>query len=169
MKWKTAILVGALFFSISDCVHAQGKPRVVHVFIALADNQHQGIVPVPAALGNGDDPARNLYWGAAFGVRTYFRRSLEWKETLHVENPYKAILERSVFQHGTENVRLVADAYRGLEIKQALKDFLSAAAGIRLHDLSFRVEEVHRRDSSPRRRARRVLHRWLRGLSVGGC
>ena len=57
---------------------ARGTPRVVHVFVALADNQHQGIVPVPAALGNGRDPLRNLYWGAAFGVKTYFKASREW-------------------------------------------------------------------------------------------
>jgi hypothetical protein len=42
-------------------VVAQAPPRLIHVFVALADNVHQGIVPVPAALGNGDDPARNLY------------------------------------------------------------------------------------------------------------
>jgi hypothetical protein len=36
--------------------------RVVHIFVALADHQHQGIVPAPAALGNGGDPIHNLYW-----------------------------------------------------------------------------------------------------------
>ena len=63
---------------------AQTKPRVVHVFVALADNQHQRIVPVSAALGNGEDPARNLYWGAAFGVKTFFHNSPDWKEVLRV-------------------------------------------------------------------------------------
>jgi len=28
--------------------------------VALADNQHQGIVPVPAALGNGGDPIHSI-------------------------------------------------------------------------------------------------------------
>ena len=41
--------------------------------VALADNDHQGIVPVPRQLGDGDDPANNLYWGARYGVKTYFR------------------------------------------------------------------------------------------------
>ncbi len=50
----------------------------VHVFVALADNEHQGIVPVPARLGNGDDPDHNLYWGSAYGVKTFFARSVEW-------------------------------------------------------------------------------------------
>lgn len=46
---------------------AQTGPRLIQVFMPLANNAHLGIVPVPAALGNGDDPGRNLYWGAAFG------------------------------------------------------------------------------------------------------
>src|SRR5215510_12112818 len=45
---------------------------VIHVFVALADNVNQGIVPVSASLGNGDNAKTNLYWGAAFGVRTFF-------------------------------------------------------------------------------------------------
>lgn len=88
---------------------------------------------MPKALGNGDDPARNLYWGAAFGVRTFFRNSPEWRETYHLTKPYKAVLERSVFEHRSQSVVIVADAYRGTEIKQALTDFFSAAAGIPIH------------------------------------
>jgi hypothetical protein len=42
---------------------------MIHVFVALADNASQGIVPVSARLGNGEDPEHNLYrWGSAFGV-----------------------------------------------------------------------------------------------------
>lgn len=125
-----AILLGTLFLYIPSCLSAQAKPRVVHVFVALADNQHQGIVPVPPALGNGDDPARNLYWGAAFGVRTFFKRAPEWNEVLSFKQPSNAILERSVFQNRANGTLLVADAYRGSEIKQAVTDFFRAAAGI---------------------------------------
>jgi hypothetical protein len=36
---------------------AQNLPRrTIHVFVALAGNQNQGIVPLPARLGNGLDP-----------------------------------------------------------------------------------------------------------------
>lgn len=73
-------------------MRAQNAARLVHVFVALADNAHQGIVPVPAALGNGGDAARNLYWGAAFGVRTFFKKSGEWKEIAVVENPNSNVL-----------------------------------------------------------------------------
>lgn len=44
----------------------------LHVIVALVDNAFQGIVPVPAKIGNGDDAFNNLYWGAAFGVKTFF-------------------------------------------------------------------------------------------------
>jgi hypothetical protein len=127
------LLLGCL---ASGCLLAQDVPRVVHVFVALADNQNQGIVPVPAALGNGLDADRNLYWGSAYGVKTFFRRSLEWKLLSSGQQPKPAILERCVFKHRTENVYLVADAYRGTEIRQAILDFLDAAAGAsreRLH------------------------------------
>lgn len=109
---------------------AQSKPRAVHVFVALADNQHQGIIPVPAALGNGDDQAHNLYWGAAFGVRTFFRRSEDWREVSTLLKPKPYILERIIFEHRASGTLLVADAYNGSEIKQSLMDFFEAAAGV---------------------------------------
>jgi hypothetical protein len=111
-------------------VSAQPSQKVVHVFVALADNVHQGIVPVSAALGNGDDRARNLYWGAAFGVRTYFRRDNEWKELAVAENANPFVLELNVFFHARNSTYLIADAYRGREIKQAISDFFQAAAGL---------------------------------------
>lgn len=102
---------------------------MVHVFVALADNAHQGIVPVPAALGNGDDPDRNLYWGAAFGVRTFFRNSTDWQQVGEAAHPNEYIIERVYFRHKASGTYLLADAYRGSEIKKALADFFSAAAG----------------------------------------
>jgi len=71
------IVLAAVHCSIPGTpLPAQSSPfRTIHVFVALADNEHQGIVPVPARLGNGLDPAHNLYWGAAAGVKTFFSRS----------------------------------------------------------------------------------------------
>ena len=126
---RSSVLLVALLL-ICSCAFAQTPSRYIHVFVALADNEHQGIVPVPATLGNGDDPARNLYWGAAFGVRTFFRHSPEWKEALLFQKPSPAVLERSVFKNQAKGVMLIADAYRGSEIKQALTDFFRAAAGM---------------------------------------
>jgi len=109
---------------------AQTSARVVHVFVALADNQHQGIIPVPPILGHGDDPQRNLYWGAAFGVKTFFKTSKEWQLLFCGRGSKASILERCVFKNRKEDVFLVADAYQGREIKLAVTDFLSAAAGV---------------------------------------
>lgn len=103
--------------------------KVAYVIVALCDNVNQGIVPVPAALGNGDDPARNLYWGARFGVRTHFNASREWRTVAASENPAPNILERVVYKHKTLDAYLVADAYRGAEIKQATIDFFNVASG----------------------------------------
>ncbi len=113
----------------SGIAQAQKPARLVHVFVALADNAHQGIVPVPAALGDGDDAARNLYWGAAFGVRTFFKKNGGWREIAVVENPSSYVLERSVFLDEASGTYLIADGYRGREIKEAINDFFRAAAG----------------------------------------
>jgi hypothetical protein len=44
----------AVSLSLNCLVHAaEAHLRTVHVFVALADNQNQGIMPVPARLGNG--------------------------------------------------------------------------------------------------------------------
>ena len=102
---------------------------VVHVFVALADNKHQGIVPVPANLGNGQDPANNLYWGAAFGVKTFFKKSSEWKTLSCATGPSRFVLERCIFRRRDTDGYLVADAYDGARIREAIQDFLNAAAG----------------------------------------
>lgn len=103
--------------------------RTVHVFVALCDNEHQGIVPVAPQFGNGDDPSNNLYWGAYYGVRSYFTRSKNWTMVSEKANPREFVLERCVFQYKGDEVYVVADAYRGKEIRVAIVDFLNAAAG----------------------------------------
>jgi len=102
---------------------------VIHVFVALADNVNQGIVPVSASLGNGDNTQTNLYWGAAFGIRTFFSKNKDWQLISVTPNPSATILERCIFKHRHSSSLLVADAYRGKEISQTIWDFLEAAAG----------------------------------------
>ena len=63
-RGKAAFLARAALFFALGTGWAQNV-RTVHVFMALADNQHQGIIPVPPKLGNGEDAERNLYWGSA--------------------------------------------------------------------------------------------------------
>ncbi len=134
LRWKPPVSLFAGFACLGSSLlgvpsATQAAPRIVHVFVALADNQHQGIVPVPAALGNGSDPQRNLYWGAAYGLKTYFKASREWQLVWSGHPANQAILERCVFKSRQDDVFLVADAYEGSQIKLAVSDFLSAAAG----------------------------------------
>jgi hypothetical protein len=123
---RRAALVAALVCLAAVC---EAAPRVVHVVVALCDNVHQGIVPVPARIGNGDDPDNNLYWGAAFGVRTFFSRSADWTVVARRRNVSNALLERIVFKRRGQEVVLVADAYRGADIKRGIEAFLAYAAG----------------------------------------
>lgn len=134
-----ALVVLASVLAVSCSALGQTQITVAHVFVALADNQHQGIVPVPAKLGNGDAPASNLYWGAAFGVKTYFRASKDWELVYTGSASNSAVLERCVFRYRAEPVYLVADAYRGSEIRQAVTEFLSAAAGRNPQSLTVRA------------------------------
>ena|SRR5882762_6247381 len=136
--WTTASLKALVFLILISSRTAQGAPRVVHVFVALADNQNQGIVPVPVALGNGNDPARNLYWGAAFGLKSFFKASRDWELVEGGRGGSTAVLERCVFRHRTEDVLLVADAYQGSRIRDAVIDFLSAAAGLGAESIKVR-------------------------------
>lgn len=106
--------------------------KTIHIFVALCDNKYQGIVPVPAKIGNGQDPNNNLYWGCGFGIRTYFKKSKEWK-LVKVQKIDTIRLERLVFKHTTKNYYLIADAYNGQYIKQCTIDFLKSSSG-RLKD-----------------------------------
>lgn len=123
MKWILFVLAIAL----QGIVSAQVK--TVHVFVALCDNKNQGILPVPESIGNGQDPRNNLYWGALYGVKTYFKKSSDWNliGTLKAPEPY--ILERLLFKHTTKEVYLLADAYDGANIKETVQDFMEASSG----------------------------------------
>ncbi len=103
--------------------------KTIHVLVALCDNKYQGIVPVPEKIGNGQDPDQNLYWGAAYGIRTYFKKSKDWK-LLKSEKKDSIRMERLVFQHTSKkNYYLVADAYDGQYIKNCTKDFFYSSSG----------------------------------------
>jgi hypothetical protein len=105
-----------------------GSAVVVYVVVALCDNEHQGIVPVSKELGNGDDAKHNLYWGAGYGVKTYFKKSKNWELLKTIEIPDSSIIERCVFKRKKGAVLLVADAYRGRKIKEAIIRFLETSA-----------------------------------------
>lgn len=102
--------------------------KIIHVFVALCDNKYQGIVPVPAQIGDGQNPNTNLYWGCGYGVRSYFKNSSNW--TLIKKYFVDTLrLERAVFKNKFSNYYLVADAYDGRFIKNCTVDFLKSCSG----------------------------------------
>ena len=116
MKNLLLILILSLFFLSSF-----GQVRTIHVFVALCDNENQGIVPVPKAIGNGKDTRNNLYWGAGYGVKNYFdRKTTDWKFIRAIKSNNPIVLERLLFKHVNKEIYLLADAYDGEKIKKKM-------------------------------------------------
>jgi hypothetical protein len=121
-------------FAMAVSAPAQAE-RTAAVFVALCDNVHQGIVPVGAKIGNGEDPANNLYWGTADGLVGVFDHRPAWKrDTAFAPAPNPDILDARAYRHEGGDITLRAFAYRGSAIKQCLLDF-EAAIRERQYDL----------------------------------
>ncbi|MEM9527155.1 MAG: hypothetical protein AAGA31_11130 [Bacteroidota bacterium] len=124
---------------------AAGEAVVVHVMLALCDNDNQGIIPVSAALGNGLDLKSNLYWGARYGLKSHFKRSKEWELLKESDNPAENVLERVVFSRSYPNgahVLLVADAYRGDRMKECIVAFFDAVSGRKQEELKLSNQTI---------------------------
>jgi len=112
-----------------------GKPLVAHVIVALADNEHQGIVPIPSALGDGDRPQANLYWGAMYGVKGFLKRSSDWRAVPLPASGDARILERVLFRRDLvrdgkpATVYLLAEAWQGRQIAASIGHFLEMTRG----------------------------------------
>ena len=126
MSAKTSLFCVCAFLCAAS---AMAETRTIHVFVALCDNKHQSIVKVPEALGNGQDPNNNLYWGAQYGVRTWFKKHEDWTLLQSIKNPSEQVLERCIFRHKSGKDYLIADAYDGRAIKEAMSDSLAASGG----------------------------------------
>ncbi len=128
-----------------DADFAAGKPLVAHVVVALVDNAHQGIVPVPASLGDGTDPRSNLYWGARYGVRTFFRKQPGWQMLAIAPSGHARVLDRVLFHRTVErggrsgDAYVVAEAWQGEHIADAIRHFLEMNRGE--HAESIRLDE----------------------------
>ena len=121
-------LTGVVAILIVIASGAGASTLTVHVTVALCDNATQGIVPVPAAIGDGNDPRTNLYWGASLGVKSWLKRE-KWA-IQKVAPPHDAILERIVAKKtiGGREVAIIADAWRGSRIREAITSFLEDAS-----------------------------------------
>ncbi len=128
MNIRFLLTLSILIFFISQA-NGQSKTESIHIVVALCDNIHQGIAPVPAKLGNGKNTKDNLYWGAYYGVKSCFTRNSSWKLVKTDTRPESNIIERIVFKHVSKDTYLVADAYDGEQINQAIDDYLMFCAG----------------------------------------
>lgn len=114
---------------------AEGLPIVIHVSVALADNKNQWIASVPEAIGNGQSPNNNLYWGARYGLKTFLMRDAGWKKLQSKKPENNNILEQLVLSKKMQRngksvqVYLVADAWDGKYISDTVKQFLQFSAG----------------------------------------
>lgn len=135
---RAAGLIGLL---VAGCVMAQPaasppmpraeRPMVAHVIVALCDNVNQGIVPVPKAIGNGQEPRTNLYWGARFGVRTYFRNAPGWRSVPAPATRRDGVLDSAAFRatFASRPAFVIAEAWDGARIRDAIATFLEMASG----------------------------------------
>lgn len=120
-----------LTFSVGCALAA---PKKVAVFVALCDNASQGIIPVPAKIGDGNKPEDNLYWGCTEGLPTCLKAGKSWK-LLNKEVPDdKRILERCIFIDTAGTLELTIEGWRGSEIGACLTAFETALVSGK-HDL----------------------------------
>jgi hypothetical protein len=117
-----------------------GKPLVATVYVALCDNDSQGIVPVRNRnICMGDVPERNLYWATSGGLKAH-AQTRRWKRVLYEKHPNELLAARAVWKKGIPpggalrargvpgpiDVYLVGLAYRGVKIRTAMVDYLKA-------------------------------------------
>jgi hypothetical protein len=105
---------------------ATAAPKKVAVFIALCDNASQGIIPVPAKIGNGDDPTNNLYWGCGDGLPSVLKASKGWNFVRNDTPPNSNVLKRSIFTDREALTEVAIEGWRGSEIRACLQAFETA-------------------------------------------
>ncbi|MGZ8160274.1 MAG: hypothetical protein ACXWT4_15900 [Methylobacter sp.] len=124
---RSICLFSMLFVALLPPCAAAAPSTHIYAIVSLVDNVSQGIVPVPAKIGNGDDPHNNLYWGAAYGVKTFLSKANGWRKLGCEQNISDTILERCRFAW-KDQLTVTADAYRGSRIDRAMLDFMQQAA-----------------------------------------
>jgi len=132
---KRNFLVSALALSaagLSTPLYAQTAhdPKTALVIVSLADNKHQGIVPTTDELGNGQDPSKNLYWGAMYGVKTYFKRSENYITVdggRYDHGAIKGLLDSvTIKPKDNQNITINAIAIDGMHQQEALALYYTA-------------------------------------------
>ncbi len=109
-----------------------GPGKQVAVFVALCDNENQGISPVPEKIGKGDDPAHNLYWGCSDALPKVLRASKDWGRPVFYADYHQkksSVIDTVVCTRADKTATVYAFAYRGDAIEDCMRDFEAALAG----------------------------------------
>ncbi|WP_107038614.1 hypothetical protein [Brumimicrobium mesophilum] len=118
------------------------QDKLIHVFVALCDNDSQGIVPVPKSIGDGTKPNSNLYWGAGYGMRHFFdKKTTDWVLVAELESNNPMILDRILFKHKTKDIYLLAEAYNGWNIRECTENFLLNSNGQKPEKIIYKDQE----------------------------
>jgi hypothetical protein len=119
----------------------RGLPLRIRVYVALCDNDSQGIVKVKnPKICDGDVPERNIYWGTKGGLAG-FMRSASFRLLSAERLGAGPITLRSLWtkRFGKTDVIVEGLAYRGREIRTAMLDFVRAVHD----DGALAVDEPH--------------------------
>lgn len=178
MLTKRHFLTGALALSaasLSSTSFAKGaQTKKALVIVSLADNEHQGIIPTTAELGDGQNPNTNLYWGALYGVKTYFNRSKDYSINSGIPtDPIKGALESiTISSNEKDNVTIDAIAFDGRHQETALRLYYdSLETNLRGYDLVVYVGHNPLMDINPKfnKHPREELHTTNVKTAVLAC
>lgn len=133
---KALLFFIAIFASLA--LHAaplpSGPGKQVAVFVALCDNEHQGIASVPEKIGNGFVPSQNLYWGCSDALPKVLRASCDWGRPQYFstyDGQPETVLETVVCTRADNAATVYAYAYRGDSIEACMTDFEASIASSR--------------------------------------
>ena len=131
--------IGQLYDRIAADALA-GRPVVATIYVALCDNDSQGIVPVKnRRICRGDDPEKNLYWATAGGLAATLKQA-KWQRVSIAYSgegdlAVKAVWRKSFVPGGALRARgvrapfdvfVLGRGYRGDRIRKAMMDYLDA-------------------------------------------
>jgi len=116
------------------------RPLVATVYVALCDNDSQGIVPVRnRSICDGRRPEANMYWATSGGLAGYLKRA-GWRRVATVEEPREGVAFEVVWHkrhraggelrdrgvEGSFDVYLVSVVFWGDHIREANIEYLRA-------------------------------------------
>ncbi|MBE8363986.1 hypothetical protein [Leptospira borgpetersenii] len=110
----------------------------IEVFVPLCDGTQ--LACGKGKAGNVRSLEGNLYWGAAYGVESFFKKASGYKVVERKDEPSgSSVLRRLRVERtpgkGEQKVSILFHAYAGDKIDDALSDFLNASAGNSKSDL----------------------------------